>query len=143
MRKLTNLIIVILAAGLLYSCATTYRIGRQYQTEPVAKIIIGRTSEKDIVGSFGDPYQIGVSNGDVVYTYYYQEIIFYNDDTIEKRGNILVIEFDKDKMVKNYYFNIPGKDSDILGLLINRERLLKIHEAQVASQTTVIAVQNE
>jgi len=105
--------------------------------------VIGKTSEQDIIGYFGDPYKIGVSNGYVVYTYYYEEIIFYNDDTIDKNGNILVIEFDKNSLVRNYYFNIPGKDSDILGLVINRNHLKKIQEAQIASQTSMTAVQNK
>ncbi len=133
MLKLTNLIVIVLIAGLLNSCATTYRFGKQYSTENVANIIIGKTSENDILSFFGDPWKTGILNGHTVYTYCYEEIVFNHDDSVDKNGNTLIIEFDDNMQVLNYYFNIPGKEVPILGLMMHKKNMLKQQQEQVAS----------
>ena len=138
MLKLSNLIIIVLVMGLFTFCATTYKIGKQYSTEHVPKIVIGKTSEKDIIIFFGDPWKTGISNGNIVYTYCYEEIVFHQDDSIDKNGNTLIIEFDKNMNVKNYYFNIPGKGPNVLSLMILEKNKIKQEQEQVAwqNQTT-------
>ena len=137
MSKLSNLIIIVLAIGLFTFCATTYKIGKQYSTEHVAKIIIGKTSEKDVITYFGDPWKIGILNGNVVYTYCYEEIVFHHDDSVDKNGNTLIIEFDENKNVLNYYFNIPGKGPDVLSFVMHNKNKAKQQQEQVASQNQI------
>ena len=121
MLKLSNLIIFVLAIGFFTFCATTYKIGKPYSTEHVTKIIIGETSEEDIIGFFGAHWKTGIKNGNVVYSYCYEEFVFHHDDYVDKHGNTLIIEFDEERLVKNYYFNIPGKEPYILSLLMHEE----------------------
>jgi len=137
MLKLTKLIIIVLVAGLLNSCATTYKIGKQYSTENVARIIIGKTSENDILRFFGDPWKTGISNGNIVYIYYYEEIVFYQDDSVVKNGNTLIVEFDKNKKVVNYYFNIPGKEPNLLSLIMHKKNKTKKEQEQAAWQNQI------
>ena len=139
MLKLTNLIILVLISGLLLFCATTYKIGKQYSTEHVENITIGKTSEKDILSFFGDPWKTGIINGNVVYTYCYEEIVFHHDDSIDKNGNTLIIEFDKNKTVRNYYFNIPGKGPNVLSLMMHNKNKMKQQQEQVAQQNQIVA----
>ena len=143
MLKLTNLIIIVLAAGLLNFCATTYTLGKQYSTENVVKIIIGKTSEDDIRSYFGDPWKTGIINGNNVYTYSYEEVIFNHDDSVERNGHTLIIEFDEDKHVLNYYFNIPGKEVSLISLIMHRNIMLKQEQEQVAWQNQASAIHNE
>jgi ribosomal protein S17E len=134
MLKLSNLIIIVLVVGLFTFCATTYKIGKQYSTEHVTKIIIGKTSENDIITFFGDPWKTGILNGNVVFTYCYEEIVFHHNDSVDKNGNTLIIEFDENKLVVNYYFNIPGKELNLLGLMMHKRNMKKQEEEQVAWQ---------
>jgi len=139
-----NLFIIILVSIFFAHCVTTYKIGKQFSTENVAKIVIGKTTEQDILAFFGDPWKIGILNGNVVYTYCYEEWAFQRDDTIEKRGDTLVIEFDANKKVKNYYFNIPGKEPIAVSLIIHKKNMDKQQEEQMAMQnqmTTSIITQ--
>ena len=134
MSKLSNLVIIVLALVLFTFCATTYKIGKQYSTEHVMNIICGKTSENDIINFFGDPWKKGILNGNVVYVYCYEEVIFHHDDSIDKNGNTLIIEFDENQLVVNYYFNIPGKEFSLLGLMMHEQNLMKQQEEQVAWQ---------
>jgi len=143
MSKLSKLSIIMLVAGWMISCGTTYKFGKQYSTENVTDIIIGKTSEAEILRFFGDPWKTGISNGHIVYTYCYEEIVFHHDDTVDRNGNTLIIEFDEDKHVLNYYFNIPGKEVSLISLIMHRNIMLKQEQEQVAWQNQASAIHNE
>ena len=143
MLNLSRLIIIVLVAAFLNSCATTYIIGKQYSTENVTRIIIGKTSEKDIISFFGDPWKIGILNGNVVYTYCYEEIVFNYDDSVEKNGNTLIIEFDENRKVINYYFNIPGKGSSLISLMMHKKNMEKQEQEHVALQNQISTIPGE
>jgi len=143
MLKRTNFMVTVLVAGLLNSCATTYRIGKQYSAEHVAKIIIGKTSEKEIIALFGDPWRTGLLNGNIVYTYCYEEIVFHSDDSVDKNGNTLIIEFDENMHVLNYYFNIPGKEPNLLSLIMHKKNKMKQQQEQVAWQNQISTIPNK
>ena len=92
-------------------CATTYKIGNKFEVVNVKQIEIGTTTLEQILTMFGDPWRKGISNGNIVYTYTDEEITFHLDDTVNKKGNTLIIEFDQHNVVKNYYLNVPGKNT--------------------------------
>ena len=139
MLKQMYVLLIVLLAILLASCATTYKLGKHYATENVSQIVIGETTEKDVVALFGSPWKTGLLNGHIVYTYCYAEIVFYHDDSVEKNGNTLVIEFDENQRVLNYYYNIPGKDIPVLSLMMHKEKILKEQQEQIAWQNQVSA----
>lgn len=134
----TNLLLILSISGLLISCATTYKIGRNYPVEHVGKISIGQTNENDIRLLFGEPWRTGISNGNIVYTYCYEELVFHHDDTIDRIENTLVVEFDETKVVRNYYFNVPGKGSNFLSILIYDKIKEEQEQEQVAWQNQVV-----
>lgn len=140
MSTLTKLTVIVLVAAFLNSCATTYKIGRQYSFENVARIIIGETSENEILNFFGDPLKMGLLNGNIVYTYSYEEIVFNHDDSIDNNGNTLIIEFDEHRTVMNYYFNIPGKGSSLISLMMHKRNILRQQQEQVAWQNQILTV---
>jgi outer membrane protein assembly factor BamE (lipoprotein component of BamABCDE complex) len=134
MSKLFYLFIIVFVCGLITSCATTYKIGKQFATEDVVQIVIGETSPSDIISFFGDPWRTGIFNGNIVYTYCYEEVVFNHDDSVDKKGNTLIIEFDQDKKVKNYYFNIPGNEPGLLTLMMHNQMKIEQEQEQVAWQ---------
>lgn len=136
MFRKTQLLLILITTGLLVSCATTYKIGRNYPVEHVGKISIGQTNVSEILSLFGTPWKTGISNGNIVYTYCYEELVFRHDDTIDRIENTLVVEFDESKVVRNYYFNVPGKGSNFLSILIYDK--IKEDQEQVAWQNHVV-----
>lgn len=107
----------------LIGCSTTYKIGKEFDTNNIPKIKIGITTQQEIISYFGQPLRKGISNGDEVYIYTCENIIIENDDTVNREGNTLVIELDKNGVVKNYFLNVPGKETTLFGYLFhNREK---------------------
>ena len=135
-------ILVTLTAGVLISCATTYRYGAPYDSENVTKIVVGKTSEQDVRHFFGKPLKTGLVNGHTVYTYCYEEIVFNQDDSVERNGNTLVIEFDENKVVLNYYFNAPGNEVPLTHMIVNEHNSSKRQQEQVAWQNQAAVIQD-
>ena len=134
------LLMTALAAGLLTSCATSYKYGMPYASDNVSEIIIGKTSESDVLHLFGNPFKTGIINGHIVYTYCYEEIVFHHDDTIDQSGNTLIIEFDEQKHVLNYYYNVPGKGSPWLGLILHQTENQRQEEEQAVVQSNISTI---
>jgi|GEM_PF-2279988 hypothetical protein len=118
----------------LTGCGTTYKLGRPFNTENVVRIIIGETSQSDIINMFGEPLRKGISNGNVVFTYTDEKIHFDDDNTVSRNGNTLFIEFDKSGVVINYYLNVPGKESALFGYLMHKRNEEKEEDDQVVQQ---------
>jgi len=78
--------------------------------------------------------KIGILNGNVVYTYCYEEIVFHLNDSVDKIGNTLIIEFDENRNVMNYYFNVPGKGPNVLSLMMHKQNEIKQQQEQAAGQ---------
>lgn len=131
MLRLLPKIKITLLLILLYGCSTVYKIGQEFDFNNVSKIKIGTTTQKDVIDYFGQPLRKGISNGNEVYYYSNEIITFNNDKTVKRDGNSLLIEFDEKGIVKNYYLNIPGKDTMLFGYLIHKlEMQKKINQVQ-------------
>ena len=109
-----NYLILILLFLFLSSCSTTYKVGKAFNVENIYKIKVGVTTQNEALKLFGNPLRIGASNGDIVFTYAKEDITFSIINKVEKKGNTLILEFDENKILKNYYWNIPGKDFVLL-----------------------------
>lgn len=122
---------IILLLILLFGCSTVYKIGREFDFNNVSKIKIGSTTQKEIINFFGQPLRNGISNGNEVFYYSNETITFNHDKTVKQDGNSLLIEFDENGVVKNYYLNIPGKETILFGYLIHKiEMQKKINQVQ-------------
>ncbi len=122
MKNTTLTIFIVGVLLFLVGCGTTYKIGKEFNVNEVSKLKIGITTQEEVIGYFGNPLRKGISNGNEVYIYTREDIIFEHNDHVTREGNTLVIEFDANKKVKNYYLNYPGKETLLFGYLLhNRE----------------------
>jgi len=120
MLKLKSAIIMFAIILVFSACATTYKYGKEFPVNNVNQIRIGITSQQDVLDLFGDPLKKGIINGNDVFIYTKENIIFNGDD-VEKKGDNLVIEFDEKGIVKNYYLNVPGRDTSVMSFVLYKK----------------------
>ncbi len=116
---------IALLAFLIIGCSTVYKIGKEFDLTNISKIKIGVTTQQDIINYFGQPYRKGIANGDEVYYYTNEQIIFEKNRNVKKEGNSLLIEFDSNSNVKNYYLNVPGKETLLMGYIYHKLEMEK------------------
>lgn len=136
MVKKLILKVVMASLILLCGCATTYKIGEKFNSENVYKITNNKTTQKQILQYFGTPWRKGLKNGNDIFVYSYEEFVFKINHKVEKKGNTLVIEFDENKIVENFYFNLPGKEPVIIGIMIHKRREEQEQEIMMHSHVT-------
>lgn len=120
------------------SCATVYEVGEVFETQNIDRIEIGQTHQTDIISMFGEPWRKGLSNGNDVFIYTHEKIIFKTNDNVERQGNTLVIEFNEESVVENYYLNIPGKEAVLFGYFLEKRNKEK---RQYAAQQNQMLIQ--
>ena len=84
-------------AGML-GCAT---VGAKFPVAPVDDIVIGQTTRADIQRMFGNPWRIGVDDGDTTWTYGHYKYKLFG----RARTRDLVLRFDSSGVVSSYSFN--------------------------------------
>ena len=92
-------IMIIATVVLTFSgCA---KIGNEFDAGHVKEINIGKTTQRDIINMFGQPWRIGLEDGVVMWTYgRYTYRVIGDTDTKD-----LVVKFDNNKVVSSYTFN--------------------------------------
>jgi outer membrane protein assembly factor BamE (lipoprotein component of BamABCDE complex) len=125
---------------ILYGCPTTYKFGQKFDKKNIEQIVIGRTTQAEVEKLFGTPWREGNANGNIVFTYSYENVVFESNNNVTKTGDTLVIEFDKNGTVENYYLNIPGKEPVILGYMLHKREEEK--KQQQAAQQNNMAMQH-
>ena len=68
--------------------------------------------------------------------------MFRRNNDVEKAGNTLIVEFDEDMKVKNYYFNIPGVDPLDLSLMMHKNKMGTEQQERVAWQNSAVTTKN-
>ncbi|MCJ7774481.1 MAG: hypothetical protein MUP22_15260 [Desulfobacterales bacterium] len=105
-KKFTHLIIGIILVFLSITLISCMTVGRKFPVEPVSKITISQTTQKDIQQMFGEPWRMGIEDGMKTWTYGdYHYSVFGGTTTTD-----LVVRFNADKTVASYTFNTtnPG-----------------------------------
>ena len=92
-----GMLLVLMAASTI-SCAST---GRKFPVEPVARIVIGLTTQQDIQRMFGNPWSVGIENGMKTWTYGDYHWSAFS----ETSRTDLVVRFKDDGTVASYTFN--------------------------------------
>ncbi len=89
----------LLAATLLSAgCAT---VGRDFPVAQIPRIQIGQTTQEDIRAMFGDPWRVGIENGERTWTYgKYRYGLFSEASTRD-----LVVRFNDSGIVSSYTYN--------------------------------------
>ncbi|MCK5147359.1 hypothetical protein KAR48_11420 [bacterium] len=134
MKKFIQLLALVIFISVIIGCATTYKIGTEFPVANIKLIQIEQTTYQEIIELFGEPWRKGAINGNIVLTYTKEEYVFEDTDEVKRIGNTLVIEFDKHRIVKNYYLNVPGKETIMFGYLMHKRNKEKEQERQMAQQ---------
>jgi len=90
--------VLVLGLGLLAGCIS---IGHDFDSNKVAQIQIGVTTQAEVRQMFGDPWRTGVDSGDVTWTY----ASYSASITGKAQAKDLVIRFDAHGVVKSYSYN--------------------------------------
>lgn len=89
-------------------CAT---VGHEFPVAAVDEIVIGQTTQSDIQRMFGNPWRIGVEDGDTTWTYgHYRYKLFGRAKTRD-----LVLRFDARGVVSSYTFNTTEHEDRATG----------------------------
>lgn len=94
LRKLS----ISLIAALSLACMT---VGEDFAVGKVSHIQIGKTSQSDLRKTFGEPWSVGLEDGQRSWTYGYYK---YNLLGASQRRD-LVVRFDDQGIVRSYTFN--------------------------------------
>jgi len=88
-----------LAAALLVAGCLT--VGREFPTDPIGQIQIGKTTRDDVHRMFGEPWRSGIEDGRRTWTYgHYRYKLFGTTETRD-----LVVRFDPNGVVASYTYN--------------------------------------
>jgi hypothetical protein len=90
---------LVVAASLLFAACLT--VGREFPVENVRTLQIGQTSQDDVRRSFGQPWRVGIEDGQRTWTYGHYRYAALGTT----RTRDLVIRFDDRGRVVSYTFN--------------------------------------
>lgn len=96
----------------LTSCAT---VGNSFEFLGQDSLIIGKTTQKEVLVRYGDPFRVGFDNGNLQWTYAFYHYSLFDD----ARTKDLVVTFDKSGIVTNYSYN-SSFEEDKLKIQVNR-----------------------
>jgi outer membrane protein assembly factor BamE (lipoprotein component of BamABCDE complex) len=108
MRRDLRWILVLLMTGatLLAGCMT---VGRDFPAQRVAKLQIGATTRDQVRSLFGEPWRVGVEDGDPTWTYgHYRYTLLGSTRTRD-----LVVRFDRAGAVKSYTFSSTDPEDEV------------------------------
>lgn len=89
------------AAALLAACMT---MGRPFDAAKVPSLVLGKTTQTEVMAEFGRPFRTGIEDGSATWTYLrYRFSLFGRQDTKD-----LYIRFNADGTVKSYAYNSSG-----------------------------------
>ena len=96
---LPAVIVGMMCVSLLFSACAT--VGRDFPSDPVSQIEIGKTTQADIETMFGPPWRTGIEDGQPTWTYgKYKYTLAGKTSTRD-----LVVRFDKNNVVSSYTFS--------------------------------------
>lgn len=102
-RTLPSVLGVLCVVWLYSSCAT---VGRDFPSERVDGIQIGKTTQTEIQEMFGSPWRIGIEDGLRTWTYGRYKYKLFG----QSMSKDLVVRFDKNNVVVSYSFNTTEHD---------------------------------
>jgi hypothetical protein len=92
---LACLIALVLVAG-----CVSVRFGRDFPSPEARSIVAGKTDRAALQRMFGDPYQVGLDNGDPTWRWFYGQ----RDSGVEVSKD-LTVRFSAEGIVKSYSFS--------------------------------------
>ncbi len=96
-RKIGALLTACTLALFFTACAT---VGSSFEFKGPESIVVGQTTETQIIAQYGQPFRVGYENGNVKWTYgYYHYRLFGDSDTKDfsvtfgKNGTVVSYEY--------------------------------------------------
>ena len=135
MRALRQIAILPFIFFLLVSCITSYvyTSGEDFNDNFVDSIKIGESTKNEIELMFGNPLRVGSIDHCESYIYSFEVTSiphYHNKRKVERSIKSLIIVFDKENIVKNFYYNLPQLYSSN-GLLFFNNHLRRIQQENV------------
>ena len=90
--------IICTAFILIAGCAT---VGHDFPVDQVNNIQIGKTTKEEIRNMFGEPWRVGLEDGQETWSYGQYKYAMFS----EKDAKDLVVRFTGDAVVESYTFN--------------------------------------
>lgn len=103
--RVAALLVAAAAAAAATGCVS---IGRPFPTYKVTSIVVGKTTQHDLVATYGQPYRTGVQDGDATWTYVDYRLSLLG----EQQTSDLYVRFNADGTVKSYAFNTNATPPD-------------------------------
>jgi hypothetical protein len=101
--KFKLLFAVCIAMVSFQGCAT---MGAPFQFQGPDSVVVGKTTQSDVISQYGKPFRVGFENGRTKWTYgYYQYRLFGTSDTKD-----LAITFDNKRVVSDYTYSSSSPD---------------------------------
>jgi outer membrane protein assembly factor BamE (lipoprotein component of BamABCDE complex) len=94
------------ALAVLLVSSGCFTVGWSFPTRPVAGLQIGFTTRNQVRQTFGEPYRVGLEDGQQTWTYLHYRYSAFGPT----RTRDLVVRFDESGLVSSYTFNTtePG-----------------------------------
>ncbi|MDE2140984.1 MAG: outer membrane protein assembly factor BamE [Elusimicrobia bacterium] len=86
------------AAAALAGCVS---IGKPFPADRVSSIVIGKTTQTEILAVYGQPFRTGIDDGNPAWTYADYRLRLFGD----QKTSDLYVRFNADGTVKSYSFN--------------------------------------
>ena len=101
---LRTLLFVFICSALIFSagCAT---VGHDFPADQVKEIQINKTTKEEIRAMFGEPWRVGLENGEETWSYGKYHYTMFS----EKDAKDLVVRFTDDNVVESYTFNTTNR----------------------------------
>jgi SmpA/OmlA family protein len=98
MKRFDLRALIFLAAAAAAGCIS---IGKPFPTDRVSSIVIGKTTQAEILSIYGQPFRTGLDDGNLAWTYTdYRLKVFGPQKTTD-----LYVRFNADGTVKSYSYN--------------------------------------
>ena len=95
-----NYIGIVIVVGIVFISNGCGTVGKSFNTSKVESIVNGITTRSDIKKIFGEPFKIGIQNGQPIWVYEDHRYSIIR----EERSKDLIIIFKPDGIVQSYQF---------------------------------------
>ena len=95
-----NYIGLVIVVGIILISNGCGTVGKSFNTSKVESIVNGITTQSDIKKMFGEPFKIGIQNGQPIWVYEDNYYSIIREETFKD----LIIIFNPDGIVQSYQF---------------------------------------
>lgn len=96
----------LVGAGLILALASCATVGRRFPSMDVDSIVIGRTTQAEVRRQFGEPWRVGIEDGQKTWTYGFYKYSLFKP----ARTRDLVIRFGDGNLVSSYSYSATNSE---------------------------------